>query len=189
MNSKTSELSQAVRITLALGLLFIGLCTRGASGAQAQPRHETFAQPYNVTSNWMIPFRGAVFVNTSERSEWVDLADSIHLVVKVSLPTDPCASCVPPNPTRIHTNLVSINGVGRTSGARYEATGAANFELDVDVPGAFSVQASYRLQSIPASASASPSRLPVRYSISLNADREVTNATAAVGGSDDAPSN
>jgi hypothetical protein len=183
MNRTASKLSQAVRVTLTLGLFFIVLTLRGAVSASAQG--ETGAQPNTTTSNLMIPFQGTVYVNTGEQSEAVDLAGSIHLVVQVFSPTDPCASCVPPNPIRIHTNMISVSGVGQTTGWRYEARGTANFELDVEVPSSFSVDTTYRLTPSPPPIRALPNPppiLPVRYFISLNADGEVTAATAGVGG-------
>lgn len=183
MNRKASKLSQVVRVALTLGLLFTVLTLRSTGSATAQG--ETGAPPNTVTSNWMIPFQGAVFVNSGEHSEWVDLAGSIHLVVKVSSPTDPCASCAPPNPIRIHTNMVSVSGEGRATGRRYEANGAANFAFGVEVPSSFSLDAAYRLVPLPPPIRAQPIPppiLPVRYFISLNADGEVTAATAGVGG-------
>jgi hypothetical protein len=177
MNRKAIKLSQAVRRALSLGCLLTLLVPSSAVRS---------AVAETVTSNWMIPFQGTVYVNNGGQSEVVDLAGSIHLVVKVSIPVDPCASCVPPNPTRIHTNLVSISGVGQTSGMRYEANGAANLELEVDVPSAFTFEASYRLKSIPSSVSAS---LPVQYSVTLNSAGEVTAASAGAGGSVDAEMN
>ena len=137
-----------------------------------------------AASNWVVPFQGSLLVGTGDQAEWVDLTGSVHLVVNVTAPVDPCASCVPPNPVRIHTNLITVSGVGRTTGASYRAAGAANFEMEVDAESSFEFAGSYRLaptdpcRGCPAGALF----LPIRYSVTLNAAGEVTEAAASVGG-------
>lgn len=133
-----------------------------------------------VTSNWRLPFQGSYFVDNGASSEFVDLSGSVHLVVKY-YPGDPT---VPPNPIRIHTNLVSVSGVGRTSGQSYRLTGAANFELDADAGSTFAFVGSYRLiPTDPCKGCPTSARfLPIRYAVMLNSAGEVTEATATAGG-------
>ena len=173
---KKSMLSRSARAALALGLMSMVLAEPGAGRAA----NDSGA----VTSNWMIPFQGSYFVDNGASSEFVDLSGSAHLVVKYQ-PVDPCASCVPPNPVRIHTNLQSITGVGRTSGQPYRLTGAANFEMDADAGSTFEFVGSYRLMPVDPckSCTAGTRFLPIRYAVTLNSAGEVTEATATAGGS------
>jgi hypothetical protein len=130
-----------------------------------------------VVSNLRLPFNQTVFVTNGEASELVDFSGNIHLVVKVFLPPNPI---VPPNPVRVHTNMMNVSGVGQTSGLRYRLTGAANFEFPANAPGSFSFGASYRLLPPNPIRQSALSQF-IRYDISLNSDGEVTEAEALPG--------
>ena len=187
---KKSMLTRSARGALALGLMSMMLASPGTGRAGGG---QEAGEGGNVTSNWVTPFQGSYSVDDGTSSEIVDFSGSAHLVVKFSAPTDPCASCVPPNPVRIHTNLVSVSGVGRASGRSYRLAGAANFELDADAGSVFEFVGSYRLTPVDPCKGCTPTDpcnscpagarfLPVRYVVTLNPAGEVTEATAGAGG-------
>ena len=134
----------------------------------------------NITTSLFIPFEGSVVAN----SEMVDLIGTIHLIVKSFQPIDPC-NCVPPNPVRVHTNIISISGIGQTTGAIYKATGAAGFEFELEATNTYVFQAGYRLVPVPPpiieGTPNPPPILPVQYSLTLDSLGEVLGATAVVG--------
>ena len=146
----------------------------------APPGYGRSTAARNITTSLFIPFEGSVTTN----SETVDLTGTIHVVVKSFAPVDPC-HCVPPNPIRIHTNIISIEGVGQTTGAIYKVTGAAGFEFELEATNTYVFQAGYRFTPLPPpiieGGPIPPPILPVRYSLTLDSLGEVLEATAVVG--------
>ena len=177
-NTTTKTLARWLRLSCAAVLIFLPVLVAIAGPGKHVIKH--FHPPVSgtitagrgadaVTSNWMIPFQGTYFVDNGASSEFVDLSGSAHLVVKFS-PVDPC---------RIHTNLVSVSGVGQTSGLSYRLTGAAKFELDAEPGSRFEFVGSYRLTPTDPCKGCPARFLRIRYAVTLDSEGEVTAATAS----------
>ena len=161
-------MNEKIRIRAAALLFGLTLVLIGAAGGGAQPAQ--------VVSNLTIPFNQSALVNNGDAAEPVDFMGSVHLVVKFTVPPDPIT---PPDPIRIHTNLMGVSGIGQTTGLRYEVTGAADFEFQVNAQGNFSFVGSYHLVPPSPIKGDEELTLPIRYNVVLNESGEVTQASAS----------
>lgn len=142
-------------------ILFIGMIA-GTAGAQ-------------VITNRTISLSQTFYVENGAASEYVDFTGSIHLLVKAN-PTDPI---LPPNPIRIHTNLVEFRGIGQTSGLEYTVNGASRSSFTVGLPNSVQFVSGYHL--LPPNPIREQSlSLPISYLISINSDGVVTDAAAEI---------
>ncbi len=162
-----NTIKNALSTGLILAIVFLNL-----PSARAESNINQTNNP--VVSNLQIPFNQTAFVTIGDSSEFVDFTGNIHLVVKY-IPTDPI---LPPNPIRVHTNVMNVTGIGQTSGLSYRLNGTTNFNLPGNIPGDFSFGTSYRL--LPPNP-IRESSLNVSYLVSLNSDGAVTAAEAFAG--------
>lgn len=147
-----------------------------AAGAVAEANVNQTSNP--VVSDLQIPFEQTVQITTpginGDTTEMVVFSGRIHLVVKY-IPTDPI---LPPNPIRIHTNLMDVSGTGQITGGTYRATGAANLSFPAAAGSSFSVGTIYRLLPPNPIREGADLSLPIGYNISLNSDGYVSSAEA-----------
>lgn len=179
MKRKINCLSKLIGVASALSLALAMLTLPCAPGSAAATR--------TVTTSLGAPLDGAFFVNNGDQPEWVDLTGSAHLVVQA--PTD--FSIPNPPPIRVHVNMAGVEGVGRTTGRRYELTGAEDFEFDGALPASPFFQGGYRLTPTPPPIRESPDPppiipspppiLPVDFSLTIEGSGIATQAAASVG--------
>ena len=169
----TTRYTKALTIGLILTTMFLGILTPNtvANSAEHDPQ---------VVSHLQIPFTHTASVAIGDTTEIVDFSGRIHVVVTVSYPTGPI---LPPNPVRVHTNMMDVTGVGQTSRTTYRLNGARNF--DFPFSDTLSFATSYRLIPSPPPIREAPSPPPIRemsffvgYLLSLNSDGQVTEGEA-----------
>ena len=115
-----------------------------------------------VTSNLFIPFNQTFYGG----SEMVSFSGLLHLVT-IYYPTDPL---------RVHTNIINMEGIGQTTGTTYNVVGSNNSSVTVTAGSQFQVDQFYRL--LPPNPVLPPNPIRMRYTIDLDTDGFVTNATA-----------
>jgi hypothetical protein len=121
-----------------------------------------------------VSFSATVFVDSSNMAEEVDFSGSIHLRVRY-LPPNPV---LPPNPIRVHTNLITMRGIGRTSGLEYIVNGASNATFPMASPTNFSFGSSYHLLPPNPVRGSDALSFPILFTITLNDSGEITEASA-----------
>jgi hypothetical protein len=167
---KKSLLALAGPLAL-VGVMLTALALPVTAGSASATRTET--------TSLMLRLDGAYVVNDGVQSEVVDVVGRVHLVVQVDLlPPNPF---LPPNPVRVHTNLVGVRGVGRTTGARYVATGAQSFAFESALPTQLSFIGVYRLfPTDPLRPGAEGFAFPIAYVLGLDSAGQVTEASAQI---------
>ncbi|HET9697012.1 MAG TPA: LamG domain-containing protein, partial [Terriglobales bacterium] len=141
-----------------------------------------------ITTSLNVPLNERVQVTTGTYSEFVKFTGSIHTVVKVGIPIEPC---YPTDPCRsvpydVHINLQGVSGVGETSGLRYIANGATSSTGLTSLPGGFSFTGNFRVipptPVIPPSPIIPPSPvIPIGGFITLAADGTASSGTNTTG--------
>jgi len=116
----------------------------------------------SVTSNLFIPFNQSFFAGT----EMVSFSGQLHLLT-IYFPNDPI---------RIHTNIINMEGIGESTGTKYQVVGSNNTSVSVAAGSQFQVDQLYRL--LPPNPVLPPNPIRMRYTIDLDLDGFVTNATA-----------
>lgn len=130
-----------------------------------------------VTSNVLLALDQEYFVNNTAGGEWVHFKGSIRLV-SIFFPNDPV---IPNDPVRIQTTLIQLDGVGGQSGLTYKLTGSYNASYNFVAGATHSFTGFYRLlPPSPIQPLDSYSSLPVRYSVTLNSDGAITEASAVI---------
>ena len=141
----------------------------------ASNRVKASAQPSAVTSQTMLSIDQDFFINNTEGGEWVHFTGQLHLVT-IFFTNDPI---FPNDPVRIQTNVVSLKGVGETSGLTYQATGATAFSSNYQPGTTNSFITSYRLLP-PNPIQPLSSSLNFSYSVSFDSFGGLTDASAVI---------
>jgi hypothetical protein len=124
--------------------LALGIAVAAAAPTHAAPDTQSKGKKW-VTTNLVLPFPEFLFAN----DELIQFTGLVHLVIHAG-PQDPV---IPGNPiapqdrVRIHTNLISVTGVGMTSGSQYRVIGAQQFGFSNPVPDTYEFLGSYSLFS------------------------------------------
>ena len=125
-----------------------------------------------VISNVTIPFDQTVLVALSDASEMVHFKGQLHLLTRFS-PTDPC---------RLFTNVISLQGIGQTSGLTYRIAGSYETMQTVSAGSTFAFEHFYFL--LPPNPVLPPNPIqpgdPCRflYSVRLDGNGAVLEASA-----------
>jgi hypothetical protein len=132
----------------------------------------------NIVSNVMIPFDQNILVALTDAPELVHFTGQLHLITKF-LPPNPIQ---PGDPCHLFTNVISLQGIGMTSGLTYQIAGSFESVQNVTAGSSFQFEHAYSL--LPPNPILPPSPIipgdpcRFRYTVDISSSGAVLEATA-----------
>lgn len=154
---------------LAYGIALVLVITASSfTPVKKQPGQTSARSLPVVVSNWMIDLDQTFYIGGENNGEWVRFTGKIHLQTKY----------FPNDPLKVHSNLVSVQGTGLTSGLNYYLSGSDQTEQSV-LPGSeFSTDHSYNF--LPPNPILPPSPIRFRYTMNINSLGQLINVNAEI---------